>query len=328
VDHFLDSVQILKKSVEYDLTFTEALINKGNYALANIELPQLEMVVSPNNPRLKDIAKALASPQAQDHIAKAAKRIPGQYGSGHNRNDDRKAYEKEMASLVTLVKDGVEYQVKSGRVEIGTYPVFSGAEINRWRLQTMDALTNAPTGWEKPGFDDSTWKDTPKKNKPWPEEPVMLMRTNFEVTNVEELKSLRVRLMIGKKRSRNLTLYLNGNLVARATNLPRCDRIGMDFDLNPGALALLKKGNNTLALSTQHGPENNHGLSIRLEGILKVPSDSKPEPSKKPEISKKAEPAKKPEPPKKAEPAKKPEISKKADPAKKPEPAKKTGKTK
>jgi len=293
VDHFLDSVQTLKKSVEYDLTFTEALLKKGNYALASVELPQLEMVVAPNDSRLKAIAKALASTQAKAQIAAAnAPKEKDKHGAkglgiGARRDAKKDDFSKQLESVVTLVKDGAKYEAHSGRVVIGTYPVYPKTEVNQWRLHAMEAITNAPAGWEQPGFDDSTWQKPKwrKGSQQWPEEPVLFMRTTFEVESLKVLKSLRVRVMIGKNDSRNFTLYMNGNVVAKATSIPRGASV---FDLNPGSLALLKAGKNTLALSTQHGQSNNHGLSIRLEGILKDPSVSKP-----PDISKTPEPSKK-----------------------------------
>jgi len=267
VDHFLDSVKTLKESVEYDLTFTEGLLKKGNYALASVELPQLEMVVSPGDSRLKAIAKALASTQAKDQIAATlAKKEKPQMNVGGGRTAARSDLAKELLGLVTLVKDGVTYNVNSGRVTIGTYPVYKGNEINQWRLLATEDLTKAPTGWEQPGFDDSKWNKSALPMKHWPEEPAILFRTNFEVENVKALKSLRVRVMTGKNESSSFTLYMNGNVVARVTNIPRG---GTVFGLKPESLALLKAGKNTLAISTQHGQNNNHGFSLRLEGIPK-----------------------------------------------------------
>jgi Family of unknown function (DUF6288)/Beta-galactosidase jelly roll domain len=317
VDNFLDSVKTLKESVAYDLTFAEGLIKKGNYALASVELPQLEMVVSPNDSRLKAIAKALASPQAQAHIAAARKeqdkRKQDAAGGTHFRREAAKEdFQENLESLVTLVKDGANYVLRSpnGRLTIGTYPQYEKNEQSPWLFHTTEALTNAPTGWEQPGFDDSKWKKISLPPKRWPEEPAVFLRTIFEVGNVKALKSLRVREMTPKNGNSSFTLYINGKVVAKVTNVPRH---GTAFDLKPEALALLKNGKNTLAISTQRREDERNGLSLRLEGILKDPSDNKP-----------ADPFDKPEPSKKMGKT----DSKPPDTPKKPEPSKKKGKTK
>jgi Family of unknown function (DUF6288) len=248
VDNFLDSVKTLKESVEYDLTFTEGLIKKGNYALASVELPQLEMVVSPSDSRLKAIVKSLASTQAQAHIAaakakKEQEKMASRGDDGPSGGGRKIDLSKALNALVPLVKDQ-----------------------SQWRLLTTDAVTSAPAGWEQPGFGDSKWKKTSLDMKRWPEEPAMLLRTTVEIENVKDFKSLRVQVTTGKGQTRNFSLYINGNVAAKVTNIPRG---GTAFDLSPESVALLKFGKNTLAISTQHGQSNNHGFGLKLEGVLK-----------------------------------------------------------
>jgi Family of unknown function (DUF6288)/Beta-galactosidase jelly roll domain len=291
VDHFLDSVKTLKASVEHDLAFTEGLLKKGNYALAGVELPQLEMVVSPGDPRLKAIAKALESTQAKAHIAaaieqkeQAQKAHLGNKGAAKAEVKDD--FQEELASLFPLVKDGQGYEAPKGartRTKGDGYPFYSKKELPPWRRLQMECWTNAPQmqgltnvpqmrsladapqGWEQPNFDDSKWK-TVTLPSTWPRFSSVLLRTTFNVEDVNAFTSLRVRGTAN--RMSNMTLYLNGEIVAKV--IPS---LWMQFDLRPEALKVLKKGKNTLALYI-HRDKETRNFSLRLEGILKNPSKS------------------------------------------------------
>jgi Family of unknown function (DUF6288)/Beta-galactosidase jelly roll domain len=270
VDHFLDSVRTLKESVEYDLGFTEALLKKGNYTLASVELPQLEMVVSPSDPRLEAIAKAVGSAQAKAQLAAAiAQKQKNYQESLGDKGDSKEALKdgvrNDLANLITLVRDGCEYTaLKHGKSVTATYPVYTAKEQSQWCLLTIEDLKNAPTGWEQPGFDDSTWKKVSLPSKSWPTEPAIFLRTSFAVTDVNVFESLRIR---GKANNHiNFTIYINGKVVAKVTNISEG---GMVFELKPESLALMKKGKNILAISAQRVQGRGTSCSLRLEGILK-----------------------------------------------------------
>ena len=86
----------------------------------------------------------------------------------------------------------------------------------------------------------------------------------FEVKDVNAYKSLQVRANVYKQRS--LNFYLIGELVAKVNNVPRGG--GIDFQLPPYALKILKNGRNTLAVSAEHGKRNVY-FTLRLEALLK-----------------------------------------------------------
>ena len=66
-----------------------------------------------------------------------------------------------LAGIDTLVKDGNPYLGrKIGRKVRDYYQKFPQEQLNPWRLNVIESLGNAPEGWEKPDFDDSTWDQT------------------------------------------------------------------------------------------------------------------------------------------------------------------------
>ncbi len=268
VEHFLDSVKTLKESIEYDLTFTEGLLSKQNYVLASIELAQLQMVVSPDNPRLKAIAKVVESNKDKIRSRESIKDA-GLKAYLANRTTSRKAneekYRHELANTVTFVKDNAAYKAplpRSRREGQEYYPKFSGSDLSQCRLLTIDSIENAPQGWEQTDFDDSKWKKA-TFGTAWPKNKYGLIRTSFEVNDSNAFKNLRVRYFAFHLK--NMTLYLNGEIVAMGTDIPNMTN---GFNLNPSALKLLKPGKNTLAISIQR-TNSSSPLSIRLDAMRK-----------------------------------------------------------
>jgi len=262
VRHFLDSVQTVKKSIEYDLAYTEDAIKRGEYGLARIELPQLKMVVAPGNARLKAIAAALESNTGNKPVkgATAGKKPKQKQGPQASKADGGKTFAQELASIETLVRDGKVYIGASKKDHFPDYP---REQWNRWRMTVLETPKQIPGGWEKPEFDDSRWDETPLPII-WPMAHTALLRTTFEVKDVKAYEALHVRANAYKQRS--VILYLNGQLVAKVNNIPRDGDI--DFPLTPYAMTLLKNGKNSLAVSAEHGMRM-VSFSLRLEGRLK-----------------------------------------------------------
>jgi hypothetical protein len=278
VNHFLNTVRTLKESVEYDLTFTEKLLQKENYLLASVELPQLQMVVSPGNPRLKAIVRALESTKAKAQIAsyRPPKGGGGKGSMARAQAAMRGDFQKELASIVALVKDPVEHRGPWIAGKHLQYPTYSENESSRWRLKKLSTLEDAPTAWEQPTFDDSQWEEivlpakTHAKRDKGPQ-PVLL-RTRFEIKETSAFKSLRIRMNASRKTfgsnfTSNLTFYLNGEVVAVGVSE---QFTSVAFDLKPKSLALLRKGTNTLAISVYR--VGNTSFTARLEGLLKDPT--------------------------------------------------------
>ena len=175
---------------------------------------------------------------------------------------DGKTWPQVLASIDTLVKDGNKYMGRKKR-RPDYYQEYPKDQLNLWRLEVLEAPELAPKGWERPGFDDSKWAETPLPII-WPMAHTALLRTTFEVKDKSAYTSLYVRALAYKQR--NVEIYLNGQLVAKVNNIPRKGRI--EFPLTPHALTVLKNGKNTLAVRAQHG-KRNVNFSFRLEGRLK-----------------------------------------------------------
>ena len=258
VRHFLDSVQTVRKSIEYDLSYTEDALKRGEYYLANLELPQLKMVVAPENPRLKAIVAALASEEVPARLAEALKKAKDaerliQQQKNQARTDGKNAQKELQKRLVTLVKDAGGYR---------GYPIFAEDQASPWRMKAVENPSLAPEGWFKPAHDDSGW-DKVTLPTAWPPAHAGLLRTTFEVEDVKAYESLQVRAILYKQE--NLRVYLNGHLVAKVNNIPKTP---ISFPLTPYAVELLRNGSNTLAVTSEHGKRWVE-FRLRLEGLLK-----------------------------------------------------------
>jgi len=258
VRHFLESVQIVKQSIAYDLSYTEDLLKKGEYYYASLELPQLRGVVAPGNTQFKAIAAALESGVGKAKIAAWLKQA--QQEENRIRQEQKKA-KKSSAEVpkepVILVKDG--YKMRLGRRK--TTPQFPEGQWNRWRLTAIETPSHAPKGWQKPEYDDSRW-DQVTLPIAWPMGHTALLRTTFEVEDVNAYKALQIRANVYKQH--NLKVYLNGQLVAKVNNMPK----QIVFPLTPYAMKVLKNGSNTLAVSTEHG-KRWVDFGFRIEAHLK-----------------------------------------------------------
>jgi hypothetical protein len=224
------------------------------------------MVVAPGDARLKAIAATLESEEGKAKIAatleqfrKEENRIRAKARARSTRKYNGKSWKQELASIVTLVKDGKGYSSSASRRDrLRTYPE---DQWNRWRLKVLETPSHTPEGWNKPEYDDSRWDETTLPTV-WPMAHAALLRTTFEVKDVNAYKGLQVRANVYKQR--NLKVYLNGHVVAKVNNMPHT----IEFPLTPYALTMLKNGRNTLAVSTEHG-KRYVDFGLRLEGRLK-----------------------------------------------------------
>lgn len=265
VHHFLDSVQTVSKSVEYDLAYTEDALKRGEYYLATLELPQLKMVIAPENARLKAIAATLESEEGEAKIAATVKqaqeeerRIKAEIAAREAAKPKGKTWEEQLASIVTLAKDGQGYS--GGRRK--SYQRYPEDQVNRWRLKVLETPSHAPEGWYEPEYDDSHW-DQVTLPTAWSPAHVGLLRTTFDVEDVSAYESLQIRAQLYKQHS--FRVYLNGHLVAKVNNIPNPP---ISFPLTPYAMGLLKNGSNTLAVSSEHGKRWVE-FTMRLEGRRK-----------------------------------------------------------
>jgi sialate O-acetylesterase len=265
MQHFLETVQTLAQSVEYDLAYTENLLKKDRFYLASLELPQLKMVVAPGNARLQAIVAALESAEAKAKIAAVIKQVQDEAGRIHGETKAARSkrgaeWKEQLARIVTLVKDDKRYSARKN-VHLPEYPK---ERWNRWRVVDFEARDQIPENWQQPDYDDSSWDEVTLPTL-WTPNHTGLLRTTFEVEDASAFDCLLVRMFAFKQNG--VEIFLNGHVVAKVHGIEK-PRWEQSFKLTPYAMSLLKNGVNTLAVSAVHG-DRWVDFSFRLEGHLK-----------------------------------------------------------
>jgi len=280
VKHFLESLHVLRKSVEHDLTYTEDMIKQGKYYYASLELPQLRGVVAADNPRLTAIAAALESPEGSERIKKNLKEIGSvrqdepeketkETSASEKKDDEEDAAELEKKAdlmkkfdWVCLVSDANEpAQGKKSDAKARDNKAAS------WRMKILEAPTQAPEKWIEPQFDDSSWVETTLPMA-WRVSHTALMRCKFKIDdkNAFDVMCLRAHLF----QQQNVEIYLNGELMAKVDNITA----DVNELLTGYALRVARNGDNILAVRTQHlkrwgkvskGTSGLEGVSVMLD---------------------------------------------------------------
>lgn len=225
VKNMLESVRILRASIEHDLSLVERLIKEDKYYYASLELPQLKGVVAADDPRLKAVVAELESPAGQ---TKAGAHRSALEGAGKN-----KAAEQKQAGKPNEQKQGKWIDLIPSA---------------QWQMQVVEHVSQAPKGWIKPTFDDSGWN---KATLPisWTMYHTALFRGRFNLEDKSSFECLRI---VGSFfQQQNVLVYLNGELVAKVDEIDR--GLGtVTGDLNEFALQQLKKGENVVCVVSRH----------------------------------------------------------------------------
>ncbi len=257
VENFLESIRILRASIEHDLSLVESRLAEGRYHHANLELAQLRGVVAGDDPRLKAIATALESPQAvarvrvQQRAADAARRASQQERRQAARPERREAW----ISLLGAGADG---------------------KPAGWKMMLTEHIRQAPTGWTALEFDDRGWDDALLPIS-WAMYHTPLFRTRFHLDDPAALDALRINGLFFQQM--NVVIHINGKLVAKVDEIGRGGS-QVVAPLTDLAREQLRAGENTLAVSTRHnrrwGPMrgtyttvSHGGFSIDLEGRVR-----------------------------------------------------------
>lgn len=230
VTHLLEAVQTLRASIEHDLALTEKLIAEDKHYYASLEVPQLKGVVTPGNPRLKAIIQALESPEGVALVSDHRRACDAE-ARALEAERKKPAAPTKQASWVTLVAP------RGGKIPAG-----------EWRMKLLEHISQAPEKWVEPGFDDASWS---KATLPlsWCPYHTALFRSKFNVEDKTAIDGLRVQGRFFQQA--NVVIYLNGELVAKVDNLERGTGV-TDALLTDYAMKLLKKGENTVAISSRH----------------------------------------------------------------------------
>jgi len=224
VDHLLESVRILRASIEHDLAYTERMLKEDKYYYASLELPQLKGIVPPQDPRLKAIEEALNSPEAAGKLADQRRTMDGE--SKRRRDESRKTDSTQKS------EDWTSVIPRNGN----------------WQMKVVEHISHAPGDWTEPEFDDTSW-DTATLPVSWTMYHTALFRGKFNVADKKSFDGLRVQGNFFQQQ--NVLVYLNGELVAKVDELDR--GLGTtDIPFTDHALKLLKKGENTIAISSRH----------------------------------------------------------------------------
>jgi len=137
-----------------------------------------------------------------------------------------------------------------------------------WRVNILESITQAPDGWNQPGFDDSGWGQTTLPIS-WHLNHTFLGRAEFDVQDLDAIKGLRV--SIHPFRQLNIMVYINGQIVAKFNECEN-NSSWVHGVLPPAALGHLKQGKNTIAFRTTHdwrwssrGGVSNGGFGLKLD---------------------------------------------------------------
>ena len=260
VEHFLASVQRLRASIEHDLTYTEKLIKDGRLAQAKLELPQLKGVLPASNARLQTIVTTVEDPEKAKEIETATREGIARQRSAQwaQRKADEAAKEAEAKAWQPIMALDTALQ--------------DSPEATKWKITQVEIPDNAPDGWTSPGFDDSSWATTTLPVS-WRMYHTSLLRSHFDLENPKDLTGLRLKGLFFQQG--NVVVYINGKLAAKIDNLGKGGR-DVIAEFTPTTLKSLKKGRNTIAISTLHNRRwgnmrgtytavNNNGVGLILE---------------------------------------------------------------
>jgi sialate O-acetylesterase len=126
--------------------------------------------------------------------------------------------------------------------------IINARDANVWRIQVVEHLSQAPEGWTQPGFDDADWPSTTLPIS-WRMNHTALLRTTFEVDDPSIYDKLMLSAWVF--RQQGIEICLNGKLMGKINNIE--DKTGnIESEFNDSALKLLRKGTNTLTISTRH----------------------------------------------------------------------------
>ncbi len=231
----------LQASIASDLDRVEARVAAGKLYEAGLDLPQLQGVVAPGNPRLEAIQRALADPNAGPAIAADRRRYEARRRvlrfTAEPPDPDADEEERWRPLLTEVALRGDTHAPDK------TAP----GEATVWRLRVIEGLSQAPDGWFEPEFDDRDWLATELPIS-WHLNHTALARATFEVEDREALDALRLRMWVF--RQQDIEVYLNGTLVARINQAS--NNQWLNSPLTDGALRALRNGPNTIAVTTRN----------------------------------------------------------------------------
>jgi len=228
VEYLERQAREIQLSIESDLRRMKTLAAEGNPGEARTFLAGLKGILPEDDQRLADLEAVIA----------AAKQLP----AGAVQASTTTALAEKPRDWVRLVSE------RPGG--LGNPPaVMSTHETpSVWKIKILESIEQAPDAWSSSSFDDKEWKTTSLPVS-WRMYHTALLRTTFELEDVAQFDGLRFFAWVF--RQQNIQIYLNGNLIGKVNELEgKTQNIQNEFKAS--ALSHLRKGENTLAISTRH----------------------------------------------------------------------------
>lgn len=240
VQHMMDAVQTLNKSIAHDLRYTETLIDQGRYYHASLELPQLKGILDPEDARLKAIVAVLESPEGK---ARAERSM--QEARAVSADRKRQLAEQQEAGSKARKGDWVCLMTEAGSDRHSPLGKVADDEATRWRMTVLETRANEPEGWTKRTFDDGEW-DEATLPVSWRVGHYALLRGRLTLKDKDAFDALRIR---GYFRSqKNIEVYLNGEMIAKIDKVSG----SVEAPLTDYAMQLAEEGENVIAIVTRH----------------------------------------------------------------------------
>ena len=218
-----------------------ALVDQGKLYEASLDITQLKKIMPEGDKRLTSIESALKAKGAAEALIEDSKRYKELLASRVPVTKTRETVTKprEWECLVT------EIETKKSKKSLGKV---APEQASKWRLKVVENLSEAPTDWTQPNFDDSAWTETALPIS-WRMYHTALLRTKFTVKDKSDYDALRLRGWFF--RQQGMEIYLNGELIGKVNNL-RKKTGNVESDFNESVMKKLKNGENTLTVTSRH----------------------------------------------------------------------------
>jgi hypothetical protein len=268
VEKLIYEAKMIQESIALDVAKLNSLIKEGRFHEAKMDITQLKGVMPKGDARLAAIEKALKGTARENDVNLYKQAMASLKNATDRRVQPDPETQLDWTCVVTEIKNNPRDR-SAGKVD--------DELANKWRLKVVEDRSQAPEGWVKPNFNDRSWDQTTLPIS-WPLNHTALLRTTFEVKDLESIKGLRFRAWLF--RQQDIAIYINGELVGRVNNLEK-KTSNVEAKFNEGALKPLKQGTNTLAVVTRQNWRwgmlfmrvYNDGFGFRLDvGKKKAPA--------------------------------------------------------
>jgi sialate O-acetylesterase len=257
VEYLVRQADEIQTSIGADLARMEELCKAGDPAQAKTLVAELKGILPDGDERLAGIEKMIAATRQSATAGTGAKNASARKPAEDVEDADDAAKKAEAAVAAAEKAAAAAAPPRTWEclvTEIATEKSKDGPgkvppeEASTWRMKVVEAPSQAPEGWMKPGFDDAAWGQTHLPIS-WRMYHTALLRTTFTVKDQALYDGLRFRGWLF--RQQGIEIYLNGKLIGKVNNLE--EKTGnVDAEFNESALKHLKTGENTLALTTRH----------------------------------------------------------------------------